>query len=103
MTDSRIPIHSQAASFLAGGASRGRGMVLLYPDKLAAVVTPTDTWGYLVGPAIYVAVTLPLFHTIGWLGIAAGSVIGGGAGNFINKRRAVRKAAAGGDGVTVIP
>src|SRR6266567_5524598 len=103
MTDSRNPIHSQAARFSADGASRGRGMVLLYPDELAAVITPTDTWGYLVGPAIYVAVTFPLFHTIGWLGVAAGSAIGGGAGNAILKRRAVRKAAAGGDGVTVIP
>jgi hypothetical protein len=55
-------------------------MVLLYPDKLAAVITPTDTCGYLVGPAIYVAVALPLFHTIGWLGVAAGAAIGGGPG-----------------------
>ncbi len=103
MTDSGISIRSQAARFSAGGASRGRGMVLLYPDRLAAVITPTDTFGYLVGPAIYAAVALPLFHTIGWLGIAAGSAIGGGAGNAILKRRAIRKAAAGGDGVTVIP
>jgi hypothetical protein len=103
MTDSRIPIRSQVARFSAGGADRGRGMVLLYPDELAAVISPTDTWGYLVGPAIYLAVTFPLFHTIGWLGVAAGSMIGGGAGNVVNKRRAVRKAAAGGDGVTVIP
>jgi hypothetical protein len=103
VTDSRNPIHSQAASFLPGGAGLGRGMVLLYPDELTSVIIPTDTWGYLVGPAIYVAVTLPLSHTFGWLGVVAGAAIGGWGGNFINKRRAIRKAAAGGDGVTVIP
>ena len=103
MTDSRNPIYIQAARFSAGRASRGRGMALLYPDELTSVITPTDAWGYLAGPAIYVAVALPLFHTIGWQAVVAGSAIGRWAGSAILKRRAVRKAAAGGDGVTVIP
>jgi hypothetical protein len=31
------PIQSQTVRFVAGGARRGHGVVLLYPDKLAAV------------------------------------------------------------------
>jgi hypothetical protein len=103
MTESGTPIQSQTARFLAGGAKRGEGYLLLYPDNLTTVISRVETWGYLVGPLIFVAITVPLFHTIGWLGVAVGSVIGGQAGEAVNKRRAVKKAAAGGDGVTVIP
>jgi hypothetical protein len=56
-----------------------------------------------VVPLIFLAITIPLFHTIGWLGVAVGSVIGGQTGEAINKRRAIKKVTAGGDGVTVIP
>jgi len=103
MPDSQTPVQSQTASFLVGGAKQGEGYLLLYPDNLTTVISRVETWGYLVGPLIFVAITVPLFHTIGWLGVAVGSVIGGQAGEAINKRRAVKKAAAGGDGVTVIP
>ena len=37
LTDSGIPIRSQSARFRVSGTGRGRGIVLLYPDKLAAV------------------------------------------------------------------
>jgi hypothetical protein len=89
VTDRRNPTHSQSATFYIDGTKRGQGALLLYPDELAAVSTPTGTWGYLAGPALFLAVTIPLFHTIGWPGIT--------------RRRAARKAAAGGEGVTVIP
>ena len=103
MPDSQTPIQSQTARFLAGGAKQGEGYLLLSPDTLTAVISKVETWGYLVGPLILVAVTVPLFHKIWWLGVAVGSVIAGQAGEAINKKRAVKKAAAGGDGVTVIP
>jgi hypothetical protein len=103
MTDSGTPIQSQTARFLAGGAKQGEGYLLLYPDNLTAVISQVETWGYLMAPLIVVAITVPLFHTIGWFVVAVGSVIGGQAGEAINSRRAIRKAAAGGDGVTVIP
>jgi hypothetical protein len=103
MTDSGTPIQSQTARFLVGGAKRGEGYLLLYPDNLTAVISSVETWGYLVVPLIFLAITIPLFHTIGWLGVAVGSVIGRQAGEAINKRRAIKKVTAGGDGVTVIP
>ena len=37
LTESGIPIRSQLARFRVSGTGRGRGIVFLYPDKLAAV------------------------------------------------------------------
>ena len=67
------------------------------------MISPIETWGYLVGLLIFVAIIVPLFHTIAWLGVAVGSVIGRQAGETINKMRTIKKVTAGGDGVTVIP
>ncbi len=103
MTDRRNPIHSQSATFYVGGTRQGQGALLLYPDELAAVSAPTGSWGYLAGPALFLAVTIPLFRTIGWQGMVVTSLIGGWAGEALARRRAARKAAAGGEGVTVIP
>jgi hypothetical protein len=103
MPDSQTPIKSQSARFLFGSAKPGRGFLLLYPDRLTAVNSPVDTWGYVIGPVIFLVLSLPLSHRIGYAGVAAGSAIGGGIGNYLNKRRAVAKAAQGGDGVTLIP
>jgi hypothetical protein len=97
------PIHSQSATLYVNGTKRGQGTLLLYPDELTAVAGPAGTWGYLAGPALFLAVTIPLFHTIGWLGISATSLVGGWAGETLSKRRMARKAAARGEGVTVIP
>ena len=103
MPDSQTPIKSQSARFQFGSAKPGRGFLLLYPDRLTAVSSPVDTLGYVIGPAIFLVLSLPLSHRIGYAGVAAGSAVGGGIGNYLNKRRAVAKAAQGGDGVTVIP
>ena len=67
MTDSKIPIRGQSATFSVNGAKRGDGMLLLYPDELTAVNTRSiGTWVYVLVPAIYLAVHFSLFHTIGW-------------------------------------
>jgi hypothetical protein len=103
MNDSKNPIQSQPARFVVGGASRGQGIVLLYPDKLAAVITRAQAWGYIVGPIALVAIAYPFIHVIGALGAAIGVLAGGWAGEAIDKRSAARKVAAGRDGVTLIP
>jgi hypothetical protein len=102
VTDRRKPIHSQSATFYVSGTKQGQGVLLLYPDELAAVTAPAGTWGYLAGPALFLAITIPLFHTIGWLGISATSLVGGWIGEALAKRRVVGKAARG-EGVTAIP
>ena len=103
MTDRTNPIHRQSATLYVNGSERGQGTLLLYPDELTAVIGPAGTWGYLAGPVLFLAITVPLFHTIGWLGISATSLVGGWAGEALSKRRATRKAAARGGDVTVIP
>ncbi len=102
MTVMGNPIHSQSARFLGGGAKRARGILMLFPGEVAAVANPAEWLAYALTP-IYLAIALPLFHAIGYLGIAIGSLAAWGAGHVIIRRRAIKKAAAGGGGVTVIP
>ena len=53
LTESGIPIRSQLARFRVSGTGRGRGIVLLYPDKLAAVNSSAQLWGIFFGPIYY--------------------------------------------------
>ena len=103
MNDSRNPIQSQPAGFVTNGARRGQGIVLLYPDKLAAAITWAQALGYIAGPIALVAITHPFVHDIGALAALIGVLAGGWAGEAIDKRSAARKVAAGRGGVTVIP
>jgi hypothetical protein len=50
MTDSGTPIQSSSARFRVNGTGRGQGIVLLYPDKLAAVNSSAELWGTFLGP-----------------------------------------------------
>ena len=45
MTDGEIPVQSQPVRFGEGAIGRGHGIVLLYPDKLAAVGSSAGLWG----------------------------------------------------------
>lgn len=102
MTVKRNPIHSQSARFLTGGTKRVRGTLMLFPGEVAAVANPAESLSYAL-TGIYLTIALLLFHTMGYLGIAIGSLVAWGAGQVIIRTRAIRKAAAGGGGVTVIP
>jgi hypothetical protein len=98
----RSPIHSQSARFLAGEAKRVRGTLVLFPGEVAAVTNPAESLAYAL-TGIYLAIALLLFQTMGYLGCAIGSLVAWGAAEVIIRTRAIRKAAVGGDGVTVIP
>ena len=52
LPESGIPVRSQSARFRVSGTGRGRGIVLLYPDKLAAVNSSAQLWGIFLGPVI---------------------------------------------------
>ena len=104
MTDRKIPIRGQTATFSVNGAKRGDGMLLLYPDELTVVTHQVDRnlglrWraSHLPGRSFY------LFHTIGFGPVAIWYVAGWWAWQALARRLAARKVAAGGDGVTVIP
>ena len=104
MTESKIPAQGETATFFVNGSKRGEGMLMLYPDKLIAVVIMTfGTWIYLGGAVAYAAVAYFVLHAIGWGIIAIWLVAGWWVFQSLDKWRASRKVAAGGDGVIVIP
>ena len=104
MTDSKSPIRGQSATFSVNGAKRGDAVLLLYPDELTAVNTRSiGTWVYVLVPTVYLAVWFSLFHRIGWALVSVWYVVGWWAWQALARRRAARKVAAGGDGVTAIP
>ena len=96
------PIQSPGGPVSCGRRETRAGYVLLYPDTLTTVNSPANPVGYLVGPMVFAGFGVPLFHTIGWLGVVVGSRSARRRG-LLQQVRATRKAPAGGDGVTVIP
>ena len=103
LTESGIPIRSQSARFRVSGTGRGRGIVLLYPDKLAAVNSSAQLWGIFLGPIVLITLSHLLFHDIRELGSAVGVLAGGWIGQGIGKRLAVTRVAANRDGVRLVP
>ena len=103
MTDSGTLIQSQSARFRAREGGREQGIVMLYPDKLAAVGTSAALWGHFLGPLVLTAISFPRVHDIGAFGAAIGVLVGGWIGEGIGKRTAARKVAADRDGVMVVP
>jgi hypothetical protein len=104
MTDRKNPTRGQTATFFVNGTKQRDCMLLLYPDELIAVKTQSiGTWIYVLVPAVYLAVWFLVFHTIGWAILSIWYLAAWWVWQALDKRRAARKAAAGGDGVTVIP
>ena len=104
MTDSGTPIRSNPARFRVGGTGRGQGIVLLYPDRLAAVNSSARLWGAVIGPIALAAVSYRLFHDVAALAPAVGIPIGDWTGTSIGKRLAAGKVATdSGGGVRLIP
>lgn len=103
LTENGIPIRSQSARFRVSGTGRGRGIVLLYPDKLAAVNSSAQLWGIFLGPIVLITLSHFLFRDIRELGSAVGVLAGNWIGQGIGKRRAVTRVAANRDGVRLVP
>lgn len=104
MTEHKIPIRGENAAFFVNGAKRGESVMLLYPDQLTAVIIGSvRVWIYVGAPVVYLAVWFLVFHTIGFGPVAVWYLVGWWVWRALDKRRAARKAAAGGDSVTVIP
>jgi hypothetical protein len=103
MTHGGPPIQSSSARFRVDGIGRGQGIVLLYPDKLAAVNSYTELWGIILGSLVLGAISSFLFHDSQGLGSAAGALAGGLIGQGVGKWLAARRAVANRDSVRLIP
>ena len=104
MADPAKPLHGQTGSFFVNRGKRREGVLLLYPDKLAAVnLAVYGTWIYVGAPPVYLAVEFFAFHHIGWAPVAIWSLCGFAVWHGLRRRLAARKVAAGRADVTVIP
>src|SRR5947209_9536660 len=97
------PIRIESARRYVDGRNGRRGVVLLYPDRLASVNVQSELWGCFLGPVIFVAASWPVTSSLGAWHAFVGVLLGSTIGRFIDRRRAARKMAAGGAGATVIP
>ena len=103
MADSAPLIRSESARRFVDGRRGGWGMVMLYPDRLATVSVRAELWGCFFGPLVMVAAAWPVTETLGAFHAFIGVLLGSTIGRLIDRRRAVRKMAAGGAGATIIP
>lgn len=104
MTDRTNPLHGQSGSFVVNGGKRREGVLLLYPDKLAAVAFRSfGAWIFISVPVVYIAVEFFVFHRIGWAPVAIWSLCGFPAWKAERRWRAARKVAAGRGNTRIIP
>jgi hypothetical protein len=98
MTNASL-IQIRRAGFRVTGKVRGLGLVLLYQDKLARVSRRAEFLGPVLGLAV-LGITYPPFNGFG---VVAVVLAGSWFGEQVDRRRAARRVAEDGRGVTVIP
>jgi hypothetical protein len=104
MTASTRPIRSDSAWLLlrTGTRQKMRGVMLLYPDKLAGVPVTVEYWGMFLGGLIG-GLAYPSYG-IGWgLALIAGLWLGQATGKAIDRKLAVKAIADGPEAATIIP
>ena len=102
ITESAYPIQSQSARFGVDGRKNGRGVVLVYPDKIASVSVLAELWGVVLG-AVIAAFAYPADGAIGVLTLMVGIWMGGALGRAVDRKVAIRTVARGPEGVRTIP
>ena len=103
MAGSVKPVRSESVRFLVGGVRKGRGVVLLYPDKLASVKTYAEPWGSVLGVIALAAATYPFASTLGGLTAVIGVWLGAAIGRFVDRGLAARAVADSPMNATIIP
>ena len=104
VAESAQPIQSEPAWFYVNGARRGGSFMLLYPDRLISVKVRAERWLWIATTAAMVAFIWPSVPYDEWfvaplLGIILGQMIG----RAMDRKHALKAAADGHQGTTVIP
>jgi hypothetical protein len=104
MTDCSKPIRSESAFFRADGSRKGKGVVLLYPDRLVSVKTYVEYVCWFVIVLILDVVAYRIFHVVAsWLVPFFGILLGGVIGRAVDRWLAPGMVAPGAGNTTIIP
>ena len=104
MTDRIKPIRSESTFFRVDGSRQGKGVVLLYPDRLVSVKLYTEYVCWFVMVLIMDVVAYHIFHVIAsWLAPFFGILLGGVIGRAVDRWLAPGMVAPGAGNTTIIP
>jgi hypothetical protein len=96
MTDSIKPTRSESTWFRVDGARRGKGVVLLYPDRLVSVRIYAEYVCWFLMIVVLDIVAYHIFRDIvGWLAPFFGVLLGSLIGRSVDRWLAARMVAAG--------
>ena len=104
MTDRIKPIGSESTFFRVDGSRKGKGVVLLYPDRLVSVKIYVEYVCWFVMLLIMDVVAYRVFHVIAsWLAPFFGILLGGVIGRAVDRWLAPGMVAPGAGNTTIIP
>src|SRR5690348_14466522 len=104
MTDRIKPIGSESTFFRLDGSRKGKGVVLLYPDRLVSVKIYVEYVCWFVTVLILDVVAYHVFHVIAsWLVPFLGILLGGVIGRVVDRWLAPGMVAPGAGNTTIIP
>ena len=104
MTDRSKPIRSESTFFRLDGSRTGKGVVLLYPDRLVSVKIYVEYVCWFVMLLILDVVAYRVFHVIAsWLVPFSGILLGGVIGRAADRWLAPGMVAPGAGNTTIIP
>ena len=96
MTDRIRPIRSESIWFRVNGSRTGKGVVLLYPDRLVSVRTYAEYACWFLMIVVLDIVAYHIFRDIvGWLAPFFGVLLGSLIGRPVDRWLAARRVAAG--------
>ena len=104
MTDRIKPIRSESTWFRVGGIRTGKGVVLLYPDRLASVRIYAEYVCWFLMIVVLDIVAYHIFRDIvGWLAPFFGVLLGSLIGRPVDRWLAATSVAAGHENAASVP
>jgi hypothetical protein len=104
MTESAKPIRSESTWFRVDGNKQGKGVVLLYPDRLVSVRIYAEYACWFLMMAVLDIVAYHIFRDIaGWLASPFGVLLGSLIGRPVDRWLAARRVAAGRGNAASVP
>lgn len=105
MTLNTVPIQSDSAWLLLkpGSKQKMRGVMLLYPDKLAGVPVTVEYWGAFLG-GLTGGLAFAWVNDLAWgLALLVGFLAGKAIGKTLDRKLAIKAVADGPEAATIIP